>query len=344
MRTLDVGVLLPGEMDGIHSAVVNALASNDCTARVLDPRSGRLHVECDFLLLCGPMASLWHSLEYLRKLCAKKPRRVIVWYTEPLPNPMWQKWLSPITKILSTARYRTDHLFHQFPQLRPFRDRAGRLRGIGEMREIQRLGALDLVAVFTSRHKEFFERIGIPALVIPMGYYPALGRPLGTERDIDVVFIGSTAHSRRGSMIADLSRRLAERGVAVVVKDGSAQHGSVYGTERTRLINRSKIMLSIMRRPWDDPVFRILLAAPNGAMVLSEPVLDAGPFQPGVHFAEAGGDLADAICHYLQAPDQRTQIAETAYDHVVHRLTMSQMSRKLLEAWLCRVDERGPVG
>ncbi len=57
--------------------------------------------------------------------------------------------------------------------------------------------------------------------------------------------------------------------------------------ERTELLNRSKLVLNIMRQPWDDPVFRILLASANGATVLSEPVRDGGPFIAGRHFIAA---------------------------------------------------------
>jgi hypothetical protein len=167
-----------------------------------------------------------------------------------------------------------------------------------------------------------------------MGYSPSFGHLTGAGRDIDVAFIGSTRDKRRGPLIAELTRQFADAGLNVVVKDGSPQRGYVFGSERTELLNRTKILLSIMRQPWDDPIFRLLLAAPNGAMVLSEPVRDGGPFVPGRHFAVAPLDrIVVAAKHYLRAEEERQAIASAAHQLVTNELTMVAMARRFLRAW-----------
>ena len=92
-------------------------------------------------------------------------------------------------------------------------------------------------------------------------------------------------------------------------------------------------MLSIMRQPWDDPVFRLLLAAPNGAMMLSETVTRAGwgPFRPGEHFAMADLEqLPEVATHYLTWPDERNRIATSLRQMARTELSMETMARQVL--------------
>jgi hypothetical protein len=169
-----------------------------------------------------------------------------------------------------------------------------------------------------------------------MGYHPNFGERLSSQsRDIDVVFLGSTRDKRRKALIAELHEQLARRNIHLVIKDGSRQHGHVFGRERTLLLNRAKIMLSIMRQPWDDPVFRMLLAAPNGAMLLSENLLPTsmGPFLPGVHLAMTDlSNMADSIEYYLSHDQERQAIADQAYSFVTGELTMTKMAQRLITA------------
>jgi len=169
-----------------------------------------------------------------------------------------------------------------------------------------------------------------------MGYHPQFGEWFGgIERDIDVVFLGSTRDKRRHNIILELNDKLHSKGVNFVIKDGSPERGYVFGQERTLLLNRSKIMLNIMRQPWDDPVFRLLLAAPNGAMLLSEKLLTTsmGPFQPGEHFAMSNlENIVEAIEYYISNNEERSKIARNAFEFVTKELTMRNMARRILMA------------
>ena len=139
------------------------------------------------------------------------------------------------------------------------------------------------------------------------------------------------ADARRRRIWRELEPRLAAAGVTVVMRDGSAQRGYSFGLERTVLLNRSKIMLNIMRQPWDDALYRMLLAAPNGCLLLSEPLCDCAPFEVGRHLATSTlPDMVEAVRYYLRHDDERTRIAANAYQFVTTTLTMKQMAARLL--------------
>lgn len=326
---LEVGVVLPSGQNGVGHSVLESLSAIGCRVHRLVPRGNRWPTELDLIILYGPMASLGPSLLHLRRL--PKRQRVVVWYTEPLPPPSWPSWF---VAYAADVRCAAEFWLRQSQRSGRGLRWAGRLRCVGEMRYLQRRGMLDLLAVFTSRHLRFFERWNLPVALVPMGYHPSFGRLLDATRDIDVVFLGSRRDGRRRRIIGDLEVRLARAGVTFVIKDGSPEHGYAYGEERVSLLNRAKILLNIMRQPWDDPVFRMLLAAPNGAMMLSEPVLDAGPFESGRHFAVAElSGLVDAVGHYLDAEGERRNLADAASAYVTRHLTMERMAGVLLQAW-----------
>jgi hypothetical protein len=124
-----------------------------------------------------------------------------------------------------------------------------------------------------------------------MGSHPWFGTLLDGQRDDDIVFLGSTRDGRR-QIVPHLPAEFARLAITVAVRDGSPQHGDVSGQERARLPDRTKILPHIVRQPWDDPAFRL--------------VLDAGPFEPGRHFAMAPlDDLVGAVEHFHQLPTSR---------------------------------------
>jgi hypothetical protein len=214
--------------------------------------------------------------------------------------------------------------------------RAGRLRALGELRVLHSRGLLATVCTFTETNARFFRHFGLPVTVVPMGYDRTFGgRDADSVRDVDVVFLGTTRDARRKRIVADVERKLSAKGIRLVVKDGSPARGTAYGRDRVRLLNKSKVMLNIMRQPWDDPVARMLLAAPNGALLVSETVLPSslGPFRPGAHFAMSSVDgIVDAVAHYLHHEEERRTITEEAHRFVTSELTMTTMVRRVLRA------------
>ena len=266
-RPLYVAVLSPAGADEVGLGLCEAFQANGCTVEVVTS-SGRWPDGIDLHVIYGPMAPIGSLLLRLRGL-PERPS-VAVWYTEPLPPP---QPIGALTAAVATRRT-ADALLRRgahlpgAKQLEHLVDRAGRLRACAEITTLCQWGMLDLLAVFTKRHMQVFGAWGLPAEVIPMGACSSFGRLMDLNRNIDVAFIGSTRDRRRKPIVADLTRQLAAEGIRLVIKDGSPEHGYVFGFERAKLLNRTKVLLSVMRQPWDDPVFRLLLAAPNGAMVL----------------------------------------------------------------------------
>jgi hypothetical protein len=333
-------ITLEAPEGGFITPIVDGLMDNGCDVKVLHRHSQAWDVGAhDFLLTYGPMQSMAWAITRLSR--SPRPPPLAVWFTEQVPAPQPGRAMH----LAATIRYAFEAFPHQCPAAArltaapPFAAllrKAGRLRALGEMLALKSRGLLSLICAFTDTNARFLRYFGLPAEVVPMGSHPQLGARLGgLTRDIDVVFLGSTHDARRGAIIRDLEDRLRARGVNFVVKDGSPAHGHVFGRERDQLLNRAKIMLNIMRQPWDDPVFRLLLAAPAGAMLLSETLLptSSGPFTPGRHFAQADVPrIVEAIAHYLSHDDERHAITRQAYDAVTTDLTMKNMVHKMLLA------------
>lgn len=272
--------------------------------------------------------------ETIANLQEKDCQKLLVWFTEQTPSHHWPKWflegMAHVTR--RAAQLSFSHPVRDVAMARSWLLKGTRVRLLGEMCYLHTRGILKLMSVFTLSNKRFFDAFGLPTSVVPMGFDQRFGRFMNIHRDIDVVFIGSTKDSRRSRIITDLKSKLDYVGINFVIKYGSPKRGHVFGEQRVALLNRTKIMLNIMRQPWDDPVFRILLAAPNGAFVLSEKVEDAGPFVPTEHFAMTDlTNMVEAIRYYLDHNAERQVIADCAREFVTCELTMTNMVGKLLE-------------
>lgn len=323
---------------GLIAPVAEGFSQNGCAVQILHRDMEWQLKDFDFLVTYGPMQSMVWAVHRLSQSDRIPP--LVVWYTEQVPSPQPGAAIT----LGARARYLFESIPFRHPSLRwlfdkpPFSTvmlRGGRLRALGEMLALRSQGMLKLICVFSETNASFFRHYQLPVSVIPMGYHPHFGERLAdVERDIDVVFLGSTRDDRRRSLIPELEQKMGDRGIRFVIKDGSPKHGHVFGADRTLLLNRAKIMLNIMRQPWDDPVFRLLLAAPAGAMLISENLLQTamGPFQPGVHFAMADLDsMIETIREYLSADPARIRITDQAYEFVTGELTMQNMAKKVLK-------------
>ncbi len=271
----------------------------------------------DLIIFYGPFRAIDPIIRRIKSL-SQRPA-VVLWNTEGLPDPR-------LPPFLVKRMARIKHL----PGIGRI-IRARRVAVVGEMLALQRAAHHSLHAGITPNRHAYFERLGVRSIYLPFGYIEAFGRPMDLERDIDVVFLGSTRDRRRAPLIAAFEREFARHGITFVIKDGSESRGYVYGKERAHLLNRTRIMLNLMRRPWDDACFRVLLAAPNGTMVLSEPTPVNDPFHNGEHIVCAPLDqIANRAAYYLAHEDERARIAESAYQYVVNDLSMSQMVEQLL--------------
>jgi hypothetical protein len=323
---------------GMIQPIADGLVSNGVEVTVFARDSSWDFDKCDIIISYGPMQSIVEIVLRLGTMDHVPP--MVMWYTEPPPSPNIPRIL---VHALARVRYSVEAAFHSYravhqllnhKPLSPVVTRLGRFRALGELLALHQSGFLKLVCVFTYTSLDLLRSYALPVTEIPMGYHPTFGRRLDIARDIDVVFLGSTRDRRRQRLVSNLEVSLSKMGVSFVIKDGSPTRGYVFGEERTVLLNRAKILINIMRQPWDDPVFRLLLAAPNGATFLSEEVRSSstGPFRPGEHLITVCvDDLAEAIAYYINRPREREEIAWNAYDFVTSQLTMERVTRKLLQ-------------
>jgi hypothetical protein len=143
------------------------------------------------------------------------------------------------------------------------------------------------------------------------------------ERDVPALWLGTTGSRRRGRCLHRIRQDLKDRGVELLVIDG-VEHAPVFGAARATLLNRTKVVVNLLRKPWDSNALRYYLAAPNRALIVTEPTLAHTPFVNGVHLVEVPIErMADTVCHYLAHEEARQRIAEQAYRLVTTELTMA---------------------
>jgi hypothetical protein len=186
--------------------------------------------------------------------------------------------------------------------------------------------------VFTSApsRKEHIEQLGIPAEFVPVGWHPMWGQYQNLPRDIDIVFLGNIRKKgdHRARVIQIAQKQLAKKGYSITVVDRDC-----FGPSRTELLNRTKILLDVVRAPWEIPGMRLLIGMSCGALVISCGFTgDAGPYQAGVHFIEAEPEtLADTLVHYLVNEDHRRAFADAGRKLVTETVTMENSLCQILK-------------
>lgn len=258
----------------------------------------------DVVWLAGSLNGFPRTLRRLAR-AARRPRTV-VWHTEPLPLPaeaglgLERLHVRELAKVLLRDPRRTDP-----------RSNAAALRRAVEA------GLVDVLAVSTGERQRYLAELGIEAAFVPMGYYPEVGRDLGLERDIDVLFLGARDVPRRARIL----ERLERAGIAVVAR-GGWEGSFLGGEERARLLNRAKIVLNLPRHAGLLSGFRMVLAMANKALVVAEPIFDPRPYRPGVHYVSAALDaMPETIRRYLESDDERRAIVEEAAAFVTTEVT-----------------------
>ncbi|HEX7976835.1 MAG TPA: glycosyltransferase [Anaerolineales bacterium] len=126
---------------------------------------------------------------------------------------------------------------------------------------------------------------------------------------------------------------LRAQGVQMHVID-DVENPFVFGEDRTRIINRSKITLNLLRTWYDENSLRICMSAPNRSLVVSEPLLPHVPqYRPGVHYVSAPiEDLSRTILYYLEHADERQRIVENAYQLTTQVLTFGRSIQVIMDA------------
>jgi len=187
-------------------------------------------------------------------------------------------------------------------------------------------GWVDHFAVSTNQRRRFLAGRGIYSAFIPMGAHDGMGRNLGRLRDIPVGFLGAIRHGRRVPMLKQLRERLKEKGIPL-----DQRVGRCYGEQRCEWLNRTRILVSLHRSPWNHAWIRFLIAAKCGTLVVSEPMNDEHPMVAGVHYVAATADeMPEVIAKLLDDPAKIRQVTSAAADLCQHELTLLRATEKLI--------------
>lgn len=251
----------------------------------------------------------------LARLSRNTRPAVMVWHSEPLPFPRNSGFPRPrltvreIGKIVLRDERATDAYTNYY-----------------RLKQLHRRGLLELCVASSRSRQQFLNENGIPAEFVPLGFHSGMGRLLNLERDIDVLFIGTLDDSRHRKALAFLRRE----GINVEAL-GSWKAGPSWGEARTQLINRAKIFLNIQRHPGQYSGYRMLLGMGNGSMVVSEPVHDPFPYEPGVHYVESTiRDMPETITRYLSDEPSRSGIAAQGHRFATGSLTTAQSMQQMI--------------
>jgi hypothetical protein len=276
--------------------------------------------DLDVVFAYGPFGSMVPlATQLLQRTTGTRPA-FIFWQIEPLPNPATPRWLlRPLAQLRSWA----DRLAYGQDASGQWRVRPGlgwltmrgfRFRYIGDLLWLQEKGLLTLLVMGSRPKGAFLRTLGIDSFQPPSpSYRGKWGADLNLERDVPVLWLGKSATRRRRRLIARMRRELGELGIEMLVIDG-VENPYIFGEARTELLNRTCIVLNLLRHPWDSHAGRFQLAVVNRALVISEPVLDHHGFVPGEHFVVAPiDDMARTVKRYLDQPQERQAITDRAY-------------------------------
>ena len=319
---------LGGDIDDCLTAGLEAQGCAFSSVRRGDAWPDEPH---DLVLAYGPFGESHGSIPAVARqaLTSAWPAQpaLVWWLTEGVPNPTWPLWL---TRALASLRLAADSWLGPAEAVpawqRPLR-RGHRARILGQLRAVRAGGGLTVLAVTSQMRADYLRQHGLCPVVVPLGLHAGYGRPMHLTRDIDVLFLGNTSSPRRRKLLPPLVRELEGRGHRVVLQNAA------YGEERQRLLNRSRVLVNILRAPQDFVGQRFLLGAANQTLVVSETMADTAPFVPGKHLVTAPLPcLADAISHYLADEVERCTIVDQAYAFVQTSLTAESVVGRLLDA------------
>ena len=353
-----IGVTSRKDWLGTHAMLMDAFSRLGHAATLVrdgDPAA----FDADLLLLTFSPRAYRRYPALLARRGESRPVTAL-WFWEPLPSPSLEGraeqlglklahcdvgWLSPLQArlyrmipghkaIRHRVRARRAERFGRESVARGLRDYDGMTpREIQDVmcdyawfREQHSPQWCDCLFASTPPRCAFLGSRGYSVTFVPVGYHVDWGRDLGLERDIDVLFLGRADNGSRQRLLVRVTRELGERGIELVRVEGGC-----FGEERTRLLNRSRIVFDIPRLSWEMPLMRFLMSMSCGALVVSSWTGDPSPFEAG-HLVQGREEkLAETIAWYLNHEDERRRIADAAAGFVTERLTLEQSLSTILE-------------
>jgi hypothetical protein len=182
---------------------------------------------------------------------------------------------------------------------------------------------------------DYLRQLGFDPLHANFGPHHSWGTDLGIQRDIPVLWIGNPGSRRRRKLLDRVRSELSIHNIEILMVDG-VNNEYVFGKKRTELLNRSMVVLNLLREKWDDNSMRYYLAAINKALIISEPTLPHTPFEPGKHMVISPSDrLSETIRYYINHDKARQEIVENAFQMVENGLTMKTAICQIIKHIYC---------
>jgi hypothetical protein len=334
-RIKRIGVVFWGDEDGMASLLEETLVDLGYEAAHFR-FDQRIPADLDLIFGYAPFGSLAPLSKQLHDLDHAHRPLLAFWLTEPLPNPNIPVWLTGAAAVFRSslerrAYHKTDAgLWKLKNGWEWLTARGHRFRYIGDLKWLQDQGLLTVLAVSSPILVDYLSAQGLSPIQAYMGAHPSYGADLQLERDIPVLWLGKVASRRRNRLLNFMRLELQQRGIDLMVIDG-VENPYVFGRDRIKLLNRTRIVLNLVRTPYDDNSLRFYLSAPNRALIVSEPILRHTPFEPGVHLVEAPIEqLPETIAYYLEHEDECRSIVANAYDLVTEELNLANGTRVIL--------------
>lgn len=167
-----------------------------------------------------------------------------------------------------------------------------------------------------------FQRQGVVAHHLQLGWTPVWDHMSDRERDIDVLFMGS-ATERRLQFLSSYARTFSRYRTELVISDNSRPNhvaSDSYRTEEDKwdLLTRSKVLVNLHQE--NNPYFewlRVVQAISCGTVVVSEHSVDYAPLTPGRHLLMGEpGALHLLAAMLLEDEHRRWQMQTDAYETI----------------------------
>lgn len=307
---------------------------------VIFPLDGLPPDGSDAVFLFGPFGKFLHIPEQLARRKREQRPLFIYWNTEGLPDLRIPRrtaaWLGGVRSWMGRVQNSSTPLLRKAASMPPVSlvdHRFLRFRYLGDYLYAHRKGWIDVFADISDVYAGYFSQYGLPAIHAPFGSFEEWYDDLRLDRDIDVLWMGKRATGRRSTALDRIRSQLQEHGVDIYMVD-NVEHPFAYGEDRTRLLNRAKITINLLRTWYDENSLRMCLAAPNRSLVVSEPLLPHVPqYRAGVHYISASIEsMADTILYYLEHEDKRLQIVDNAYHLLTEEMTFSRSIGNIMAA------------
>jgi hypothetical protein len=165
--------------------------------------------------------------------------------------------------------------------------------------------------------------------VLLSSFDPTLHRPLGTPKDIDVLFVGAMT-PRRERWVTELSRR------------HTVTTATAFGEDLVGLINRARIVLNIHAEDFPDTETRVYEVLGCGTLLVTEPLSAECPFSEGeLVVCATPDDMGNAIDRFLSDETGRERLARKGHRAALEAHTVDHRAAQVAAAM---ASQARPVG